>query len=110
MSTLRQKRVVARILENGGNVSKAMREVGYSPQTAKVPSKLTESKGFREEIEPIIAKMMAERDAIMDALPDKRSKAKYRDLMDGADKMTKNIQLLTGGKTANENISFEWER
>ena len=28
-----------------------------------------------------------------------RDKAKYRDLMDGLDKISKQIQLLTGGKT-----------
>lgn len=46
-----KQRMVARILvENGGtslSVSKAMRQAGYSPTTAKTPKKLTESKGFQ---------------------------------------------------------------
>lgn len=34
------------MVENGGNASKAMRDAGYSPNTAKTPKKLTESLGF----------------------------------------------------------------
>lgn len=48
MATLRQKKALDRIVENGGNVSKAMRDAGYSPATAKTPQKLTESKAFLE--------------------------------------------------------------
>lgn len=47
---MRQKRVVAKILENGGIVSKAMRDSNYSKNTAKTPSKLTNSIGFKEEM------------------------------------------------------------
>ncbi len=36
------------LAENGGNVSKAMKDAGYSKQTAKTPQKLTESKSFVE--------------------------------------------------------------
>ncbi len=54
MATLRQKRVVAKILENGGNVSKAMRESGYSPETAKTPKTLTKGKGFQELMEKML--------------------------------------------------------
>lgn len=50
MATLKQKAVAKKTVENGGNVSKAMRDVGYSPKTAINPSKVTESKGFKEEM------------------------------------------------------------
>lgn len=36
------------MVENGGNVSRAMIEAGYSPNTAKTPQKLTQSIGFVE--------------------------------------------------------------
>ena len=48
MATVKQKLALDRIVENGGNVSKAMREVGYSANTAVTPQKLTESIGFKE--------------------------------------------------------------
>lgn len=46
--TMRQRKAFARVVENGGNKSKAMRDVGYSPETAKTPQKLTESKGWKQ--------------------------------------------------------------
>lgn len=48
MATQKQKLAVAKLVENGRNVSGAMRAAGYSPKTAVDPSKLTNSKGFRE--------------------------------------------------------------
>ena len=48
MATIRQKRAFEKIVENGGIVSKGMRDAKYSPETAKTPSKLTDSKGFKE--------------------------------------------------------------
>jgi len=51
MPTIKQKKAVEKIIENSGNVSKAMREVGYSPITAINPSNLTNSKGFKELME-----------------------------------------------------------
>lgn len=48
MATSKQKRALAKMVENGGVASRAMIDVGYSPETAKVPSKLTSSKGFQE--------------------------------------------------------------
>lgn len=51
MATSKQQKALAKIVENGGNVSKAMRDVGYSVNTAKTPQKLTESKAFIEYME-----------------------------------------------------------
>jgi hypothetical protein len=46
--TIKQKLAFAKVVENGGNISKAMRDVGYSPETASTPQKLTQSKGWEE--------------------------------------------------------------
>ena len=51
MPTIKQKKALSNLVENGGNVSKAMRDAHYSVETAKTPSKLTESKGFQELLE-----------------------------------------------------------
>ena len=48
MATKRQKEAFNKSMENYGNISKSMREVGYSKNTAKNPKVLTESKGFKE--------------------------------------------------------------
>jgi len=51
MPTERQKLAAEISAENGGNISRAMLEAGYSPQTAKTPQKLTQSKGFIQILE-----------------------------------------------------------
>jgi len=48
MATIKQRRAVIKMVETGGNASKAMRDRGYSPNTAVNPDKLTRTKGFRE--------------------------------------------------------------
>lgn len=49
--TKKQRLATTNLVENGGNASKAMRDAGYSPTTARTPSKLTSSKGFRQIME-----------------------------------------------------------
>lgn len=46
-ATIRQRRAVINLVENRGNVSKAMRDAGYPETTAKNPENLTNSKGFQ---------------------------------------------------------------
>jgi phage terminase small subunit len=53
--TYKQREAAKNIVENGGNIGKAMRDAGYSEKTARTPSKLTESKGFRELIDEEIS-------------------------------------------------------
>lgn len=48
MANLRQKLAFQKMVENGGNISKAMRDAGYSINTAKTPSKLTNTKAWQE--------------------------------------------------------------
>jgi len=48
MATPKQKKALEAMVENGGIASRAMIDVGYSENTAKSPSKLTSSKGFKE--------------------------------------------------------------
>lgn len=52
MPTLKQKKAFEKVLENTAKpISQAMLEAGYTPDTAKNPHQLTESKGFKELLE-----------------------------------------------------------
>ena len=74
MPTIKQTKAVERIIENHGNVSKAMREVGYEDNTAKNPSNLTNSKGFKE-----LADELLPDDLILNSLrEDIKNKPSYR--------------------------------
>jgi len=108
MATLKQKRAVTKLLENRGNLGKAMKDAQYADNTAKNPKNLTDSLGFKELTKPIIEQLEKKRQEAIDAMTGKKIKAeKAKDLTDIIDKLTKNIQLL-GGK-ATENIKQEVE-
>lgn len=49
--TVKQRKAIQNAVENGGNISKAMRDAGYSPATAKNPDKLTNTKAWTELME-----------------------------------------------------------
>ena len=48
MATVKQKIAFDKVVENGGNVTKAMRDVKYAPATYNNPKVLTESKGWKQ--------------------------------------------------------------
>lgn len=48
MPTIRQKKAFKHVVENHGNVSRAMLEAGYDPTTAKNPKNLTDSIGWKQ--------------------------------------------------------------
>lgn len=49
--TIKQKGAFKKTMENHGNVSKAMKEIGYAPNSAKNPQTLTNSLGWEELLE-----------------------------------------------------------
>ncbi|HKO54851.1 MAG TPA: hypothetical protein VJ276_03170 [Thermoanaerobaculia bacterium] len=82
---------------------------GYSKATADHAAKITETESYKSVIDPFIQAMKDERDAAIKEAAKKRGNASYRDAIDSIDKLTKNIQLLSGGKTANDQITMTWE-
>lgn len=53
MATIKQRKVIKKIVENHGSVSAAMRDVGYAEATVRNPKNLTESKGFAELLDEL---------------------------------------------------------
>jgi hypothetical protein len=53
MTTLMQQLAIEKTVENGGNVTAAMREVGYAEATVNNPSNLTKSKGYMQRLEAL---------------------------------------------------------
>ena len=56
MATVKQQLAFKKTMENNGNVSRSMREAGYSRNHAKNPQSLINSKGFQEMLEKYISK------------------------------------------------------
>ena len=76
----------------------------YSEVVSKSPTIVTNTKSYQDEMRPIVEQLEEERQRAIAMLKKKISKAKYRDLTDGVDKLTKNIQLLSGKATENVKI------
>lgn len=114
MASENAKAVAEEVLETMGkgkkvSVSAIARKHGYSHNTAKNPKQIRNTQSYKKIVDPIIAKMIKERDAALAAMASKRKKATYRDLSSGFDRLTKNIQLLTGGDTEKSKVTFGWE-
>src|SRR5258708_193306 len=108
MASEMAKAVAKEVLETMGkgkkpSVSKIAPKHGYKQSTAD-SGEIQQTKTYKETVNPILNMLIEERLAIMERLKVTRDKAKYRDLMDGLDKTTKNIQLLSGGMTENLSI------
>jgi len=108
MEDIRTKKVINEVAK-GSTLASAQRKAGYAQATIR-SAKIQKTKKFKKAVLPIVQKLEDERNAIIERLKKTRNKAKYRDLMDGLDKTTKNIQLLTGGKTEDSHMTVSWEK
>ena len=62
MSKIRAKKAISKIVENRGNVSKSLREAGYSPSYAKNPKQFLSTKDAQELMEEYLPdEMIAQR-------------------------------------------------
>lgn len=113
IQTDKQRKLVKLLSENIGlakpkTMLEMMLEAGYTEETAHQQSGIL--RGVREELDPIVAKLEAHRLKVIERMAKKIDAATYRDLTDALDKTTKNIQLLSGGKTANDQVHITWEQ
>lgn len=73
---MRQKKAFENVLENGGNLGKALVDAGYSETTSKRPKKVTETKGWKELLDKYID------DNLLQETLKNGLKAEYNDLPD----------------------------
>ena len=110
MGSIAAKAVGQEVIETLGKSRKVVlgriaRKHGYSLHTADTPKNITNTKSYQAVVLPLVTKLELERNEIIERLKVTRGKAKYRDLIDGFDKITKNLQLITGGATENVNLN-----
>lgn len=104
----RLKKLPQALLENRGSHHAAMQAVGYSENYAANPSQLRSTAAYAEVMAPVAKQLEERRQAAIKRLTDvKLDKAKATEVMEVIDKLTKNIQILTGGVTQNVKFSFE---
>lgn len=93
---------VIRQVEKGGkaSITSIAPKKGYSIRTAQ-SGKIQKTRAYQSVIQPVVQRMIAQRDKALARMDKTIGGAKYRDAVDAIDKLTKNIQLLSGGATAN---------
>lgn len=105
MASIAAKEVAKEVIQN---VRKGVRPVlgkiipkhGYAPSIATHPKKVTGTKSYQEEIAPVVDGLVKERDRAIQAMSTKDlDEVAYDKLSKVIDELTKNIQLLTGGRT-----------
>lgn len=105
MASENAKAVAMEVLEkvsNGKFVSKKeiIRNHGYAESIAKIPQKVTDTKSYQSVVSPFIQKLEKERDRlILEAQSRNLTEEDYKTLIEGIDKFTKNIELLSGRAT-----------
>jgi len=110
MGSIDAKNVAKEVLEIIGtnkkvSLRKIIKKNGYAQNTADNPKLVTETQSYKDVIDPIVERWRKERERITKAMEEKDlSKEQYKVLADSMDTITKNIQLLTGGKTENNGI------
>ena len=110
MASLDAQNVAKEVLETVGKgkkvvLGKIIKKNGYAQNTADSPKQVTNTKSFQNVINPIVQRWEKERERITLALENKDlDKEQYRTLVNALDTITKNVQLLTGGKTENNGM------
>ena len=104
--TERQKALARELIENTKrakplNKTEILGNIGYSKTTAEhLQKRIIEAPGVQKDLLPVVERLKKHRDKIIQELEIKQlDEVKYKDLMDGMDKITKNIELLSGNAT-----------
>ncbi len=82
------------------NKGKIIKKHGYSESTAKIPQLVTETKSYKEVMNPFVNDLITERKRVIKAMKKKNLKTvAYEKLSKVIDELTKNIELLSGRAT-----------
>lgn len=107
MASIRAQKALANLVANGSSKAQAIRDAGYSKNTARCPSKVFGSLEAKEVIEPFLAKLEKERVRLIDNISLKNlDDVQYEAAVRSMDMITKNTQLLSGKATENVNTNI----
>ena len=99
MATVKQRKAIANAVENGGNITKAMRDAGYAETTVNNPVNLTKTNAWQELMEAYLPDDMLLR-ALSDDIEKKEAnrKAELELAFKLKGKMVEKSDILSGGK------------
>lgn len=116
MPTPKQEKLIKLLLENLGNpnstrtLGEMILEAGYSKTMSENPYQILESETVKEGLEDFTKQLTDKRQRAITYLTDvKLEKSEAKDLTDIIDKLTKNIQLLSGGATEKKEMTVVFD-
>jgi hypothetical protein len=78
---------------------------GYAPSIATAPTKVTLTKSYQSVISPVVDQMVKARDRALNEINSRElDKVQYADLITAINKLSHDIQILSGGATENINV------
>lgn len=95
----RTQQAIDLLVKGGKSKAEALRKAGFSPGVVKNPKKVFGRQAVKDITDGIVAKLMAERDAVIEEMKNKRVGANYGTLSGSLRNLNHDIQLLTGGAT-----------
>jgi hypothetical protein len=113
MSSIDAKNVAKEVLETVGkgkkvNLGKIIKKNGYSKNTADSPKQVTNTKSYKEIMEPVVKRWIRIRDNLTSELEGRNlTKERYETIIKAIDYLTKNIQLLSGKETEITTVIIE---
>lgn len=112
--TIKQRNFLDILSENIGNKGKdvkslyeMMLEAGYSESMAKQQSNVLKSDGVSSALNKIVGRLEKAREEALNRLEDTIDRADYKDLINSIDKLTKNIELLSGRDTSRPDLGLK---
>lgn len=105
ITQLKQQKVIDNMIVNDCSTKQAMIKAGYSPTYAHNSHKLTSQASFKALQKETVSKLELQRQKALARMDETIKTAKYSDATNAVDKLSKTIQLLTGGATQNININ-----
>ena len=109
--TIKQKLAVEKLVENRGNIGKAMISAGYDSTTAKNPKNLTDSKGFEvamDEYKKELTKLGLTTGKVAEKLSEWIDAKKISTSLTEPDKITPDYQTqLKAGEMLRQDLGFK---
>ena len=115
MSSLDAKNVAQEVLETIGSGEKVIlgeiiRNNGYADTTSLTPKLVTETKSYKDVVNPVVKRWEKERERLTTELESRiLTEERYETVMKAIDIITKNIQLLSGKETEIISVNKEVE-
>ena len=109
--TVKKANFLKEVLTNQGSLTNAkLKQISKDTGWGARPQEIIKDEEIQVILKPVTDQLIELRLRIIEALNQKDfSNERTTDLIDSMDKLTKNIQLLTGGETEKHKVVFGWD-